>query len=172
MIDLRALTLTAPMGQAIVTAHPRAKRIENRPRPLPKHMLGHETVIAVHAGVKWDAVYAQVVWQMLGHNLCYQDQAGHIIGLMRLTGFQFTSRQQVISDAPEQLGWWGGPYGYEIASAEALRQPVPCPGGFHRGWWAVPEDVAARVLEQLPSWTALLQERRREFATRIAPVVS
>ncbi len=122
-------------------------------------MLGHKTIIAVHAGLGQSDVYEQIVQAMLGPHFDlggFATQAGHIIGLMRLTGRQYTSMQQVVESAPEQIGWWSGPYGYEIASAEALPDPVQCRHGFHRGWWTVPDDVVGRVLEQLPDWATTM----------------
>lgn len=198
--SLRALTLVQPMASAIVVADPRAKRIENRPRPLPKHMQGHETVIAVHAGLAWNDYYASLVGRLLGDAIDWDGLAAHrgcIVGLMRLTGRQYTEEsppmrvlrvEDVNGPSAEDLlmarsvlrwgfrvrfrteirvrfrtevdPWWSGPYGYEIASAQALAEPVSCPEGFHRGWWAVPEHVAERVLEQLPAWRDQLASSR------------
>lgn len=142
---MRALTLIQPMASAIVIAHPCAKRTENRPRPLPKHMQGHATVIAVHAGLGWSETYADLVRRLLGNAIDWDrivDYPGCIVGLMRLTGRQFT-----IGNPPKEDPWWSGPYGYEISTAIALPDPVPCRSGFHRGWWTVPNDVASHVLD-------------------------
>lgn len=142
--SLRALTLVQPMASAIIVADARSKRTENRPRPLPRHMQGHATVVAVHAGLGWDDAYAELVRRLLGDAIDWDRIAGHhgcIVGLMRLTGRQFTADAPPINDP-----WWSGPYGYEIESAAALPDPVPCRDGFHRGWWRVPDHVARLVV--------------------------
>lgn len=143
MIDLRALTFTAPMGQAIVVDHPRAKRFENRPKNLPKSMINVKTVVAVHCGLKFDNTYSGTVFDILGFADCsWNTQGGKIIGLMELSGRVFTSYPQ----SP----WFGGPFGYEISRAEALREPILSRGML--GFWRVPPVTAELIFEQLPTW--------------------
>lgn len=95
--DLRALTLIRPMSAAIVHG---SKRIENRPMNLPRAMRGVETVVAVHAGKKWDDLYERIVGMIDGQRtrihalpkLWYGDRLHDegIVGLMLLSGRVFT----------------------------------------------------------------------------------
>lgn len=141
---MRALTLIRPMAAAIVHG---SKRIENRPRDLPKNMHDVQTIVAVHAGKKWDEAYADVVHEIDGDH-CVTDEFGQyvtpyedrifdegIVGLMRLSGRTFTCRPSgIVAD-----DWWSGPFGYEILDAVAFEAPIPCRGAL--GWWTVPDDV-------------------------------
>jgi hypothetical protein len=144
---LRALTLVQPMASAIVVADARFKRTENRSRPLPRYMQGHATVVAVHAGLGWDDAYAELVRRILGDAIHWDRIAEHhgcIVGLMRLTGRQFTTDNPPVDDP-----WWSGPFGYEIEVAAALPDPILCREGFHRGWWRVPDGIASRVFASI-----------------------
>lgn len=152
---LRALTLIQPMASAIVCATPRAKRIENRPRSLPRRMLGQSTVVAVHAGAAWSRAYADLVTRLIGDAIDWRGadlHRGCVVGLMRLSGRQFVPGQPPVGPSGEVDPWWSGPYGYEVSDAEACAEPIPCRGGFHRGWWRLPTDVVASVYAQLPRW--------------------
>ena len=42
-----------------------------------------------------------------------------------------------------------GPVVYLLGEVRRLPTPVPCPGGFHRGFWTLPDDVACQVHAQL-----------------------
>lgn len=159
---MRGLTFIAPMGYAVVADHPRAKRLENRPRSLPKSMLGVETVIVVHCGMKWSEEYAATVVRIFGqsdksekHLRAAANQGGKIIGLMRLTGRQFTDEDPATTrfsllDNPVVDPWYAGPFAYEISEAIALPEPVPC-RGMH-GWWPVPDHVMPRIITQVEGW--------------------
>lgn len=159
MTDLRALTLIAPMGQAIVSSHSRAKRIENRPKSLPKGMLGQPTIVAVHCGLKWSDEYAETCHRIFGKPIdrdVAKEQRGHIIGLMRLSGYQFTTTKPPIVEytvdnrgrtVPVEDPWFGGPFGYEIEDAIALSKPIKCRGGM--GWWRVPLAATNQIIADL-----------------------
>jgi hypothetical protein len=154
-MTLRALTLIQPMASAIVADDPRRKTIENRPRSLPKTMLGKKTVIAVHAGLKWNEDYAALAMRILGSAVDWDRAAnlgGHILGLAEFTGRQFVAddaAKTIPRDHPGIL-WFSGPYGYAIGDAVALPEPVACRGAL--GWWPVPEEVTASIFAQAPAW--------------------
>lgn len=170
---MRALTLQQPMGWAIVNPHQKAKRIENRPKDLPKQMKDVETVVAVHAGKKWRDDYANMIAEILGIKEipCY-DEPG-IIGLMRLSGRVYTHSDPPIVGAtftratgmriPTADPWWAGNYGYEIKSAimfpqqEDGRPAIPCKGML--GFWTVPKELEAQIVEQ-PGFAAFVPECR------------
>ena len=165
---MRALTLVQPMAWAIVRG---TKRIENRPRNLPKAMRGVSTVVAVHGGRGWSDEYADVVSEIMRTNRVGCEHG--IVGLMRLTGRVWTHQDMhdYNTNSPQRDNndydlvreysirrrkydhrygvkvspWYSGPFGYEISDAVAFDQPIPCRGML--GFWTVPDDVllAARV---------------------------
>jgi hypothetical protein len=158
--DLRALTLIRPMSGAIVHG---SKRIENRPQDLPKAMRGKPTIVAVHAGKKWDDAYYDALLAIdLDRAYMRRGPADGavpprlrdegIVGLMILTGRVFTDADPPLRQcaapkyAPESAQgrnwyqadpWWAGPFGYEIDYAVPLAAPIPCPGAL--GFWRVPD---------------------------------
>lgn len=135
-----ALTLIQPMASAIVIADPNAKRIENRPQNLPAKLRNRETVVAVHAGKKWDDEYEAVVYSILGVHLQRgYVPAGAVIGVMTLTG-------KVYTDARSKP-WFSGPFGYEIKEARPIATPIACPGAL--GFWTLPDAVEFAVVEQI-----------------------
>src|SRR5579859_7896978 len=86
------------MAAAIVHG---TKRIENRPRNLPKAMRGVPTVVAVHAGRGWDDAYWDTLCRIDGRPnesppKCepYVARAQDLgfVGLMLLTGRVWTHR--------------------------------------------------------------------------------
>jgi len=148
LCDLRALTFIAPMGQAIVMDHPFAKRVENRPRSLPRKMRVVPSVVAVHCGLKWRDDYADTVSRITGITVL-DNLPGHVVGLMRLSGRQFTSAEEASSP------WWSGPFGYEISDAVRLDRPVALQGA--QGWFRVTLRAAGLILSQVadswhPAW--------------------
>lgn len=166
---MRALTFIAPMGQAVLARldnrrggladHPRRKTIENRPKGLPKNMLGHSTVVALHCGLKWSDEYADTCRSIFGKSyelIPGHIQHGQIIGLMWLTGRQFTTAPKALDTRFDYNPWFGGPFGYEIDEAVAFQNPVPCRG--MQGWWPVPSEVLGRIEVELctvaPGWGA------------------
>lgn len=145
---MRGLTLIAPMGQAIVWPSSCPKRIENREKSMPKIMVGVPSVVAVHCGLKWSPEYAETVFGILGS--AFDMQGGHIIGLMLLTGKQFTAHDPAMLTDGTVNPWFSGPVGYEIAEAEALPIPLVCRGGIN--FWPLLPDVEKKIWEQLPHW--------------------
>ncbi|MGN6110093.1 MAG: hypothetical protein ACTHU0_33615, partial [Kofleriaceae bacterium] len=80
------------MSWAIVADKPNPKRVENRPRPLPKAMQGVETIVAVHAGKQWSDEYAAAVAKIFCMPLdaIPRVDGGGIVGVMKLSGHTFT----------------------------------------------------------------------------------
>lgn len=153
MNRLRALTLIRPMAAAIVHG---SKRIENRPVNLPRAMRGVPTIVAVHAGKKWDDEYWATVLRVDGDgiSLPYGDHVGDegIVGLMRLTGRVFTEAPYVPYPSPLRAmrrdPWFSGPFGYEIDAVVAFPSPIPCRG--MQGFWPVPEAIADMISDAGP----------------------
>jgi hypothetical protein len=149
---LSALTLWQPMSWAICAPHPLAKDIENRPRTLPKAMLGRETVVAVHAGKVWSDEYANKINKIMGATSIPFHQDPAIVGLMRLTGRVFSADclpcVEHPDGAPRLNPWYSGPFGYEIADAIELPCALKIRGML--GFWPVPEDVVAAIQAQVP----------------------
>jgi hypothetical protein len=147
---MRALTLIQPMAAAIVHG---TKRIENRPRALPKSMQGVETVVAVHAGKCYRPDYEFTCDSIDGvpkgpHNIAIVPYQKHvhnegIVGLMLLSGRMFTQAPSRPFPPPTRGmyfdPWFGGPYGYEILAAIAFPGPIPCRG--MQGWWPLPKTI-------------------------------
>lgn len=149
-----ALTLIQPMGWAIVTPHPNAKRHENRPRDLPASMRGVETVVAVHSGKKWDDDYATLISRLLGVKEIPIFEG--VIGVMTLTGRVFAADyddwyvndgQAVWRVGKKPSEWCFGRFAYEIKDATQLATPVLCKGAL--GFWRLPDDVERQVRAQL-----------------------
>jgi hypothetical protein len=139
------LTLIQPMASAIVIVHPDAKRIENRPQNLPTKLRSVETVVAVHAGKKWDADYEATVYRILGVHLQRgHEPAGAVIGVMTLTGKVYTEAGSLVR--PDRL-WFSGPFGFQIKEARALAQPLPCAGAL--GFWKLRPELEDAVIDQL-----------------------
>lgn len=140
------LTLIQPMAAAIVLDHPLRKDVENRPRSLPASMLGVETTIAIHAGKKFDGVYASFVREILGTvPLPHAGVAGAIVGVATLTGRVFTSFREA-SEVGRAL-WYVGPWGYEIKSARSIPRPIPAKGML--GFWRLTDAQEHDLVEQL-----------------------
>ncbi len=147
---MRALTLIRPMAAAIVHG---TKRIENRPMDLPRAMRGVRTVVAVHAGKKWDDEYWETVHRLdttgissAGVPYAARCRDEGIVGLMALSGRVFTVANRALLEGV-RAAWFSGPYGYEIEHAIALPSPIPCRG--MQGFWPLPreieEDVTFRI---------------------------
>lgn len=163
---MKAITLIRPMSAAIVHG---TKRIENRPKNLPKLMLGVRTVVAVHAGKGWDPSYSQTLIELDGklrYTTTSQFTDEGIVGLMLLGGRVFTHRDVRDYDtcSPQRdnndydirreylldgvkvatpSSWYSGPFGYEILSAVAFPGPMPCRGML--GFWTMPAELEAAI---------------------------
>lgn len=152
---MRALTLNRPMGAAIVHG---TKRLENRPRDLPKAMRGRETIVAVHSGQDFSQHYAEAVLRIdaglpyttcnPGHDTPTAFDARGIVGLMRLSGRVLRGSPTVGFDTSDP--WYSGPFAYEIIGAIALLRAVPCSGML--GWWGLPDVIVKEIAGQVPSY--------------------
>lgn len=136
---MRALTLVQPMAWAIVAG---SKRIENRTRPLPRWMTGRRTLVAVHAGLKWQDGYADTVQRIMGVQPPPEARASGIVGAMVLSGRQWVANRGAAPTDP----WFGGPFGYEIEWAGSLVSPITGVKGL-QGFWPLPENVADVVAQ-------------------------
>lgn len=154
---MRALTLWRPWSDAIVHG---SKRVENRPLPPPRKLIG--TVVAIHAGKRYEAGE----WSMPdGYAPPSEEQSPKgIVGVARVVGaldlregrgptgrriWKPSATLWTMTDAHrrrlERLDddpWWAGPVGILLDEVTPI-PPVFCRG--HQGWWTVPETTAARV---------------------------
>lgn len=119
---MRALSVKQPWAWAIIHA---GKDIENRPRRT--HI--RET-IAIHASQRpakdWEEHYPEG-----GPRVPPPEQwvLGAIIGFVDIV--------DCFSDSPS--AWFCGPWGYALANARPLSEPVPCKGAL--GFWRVSDQV-------------------------------
>lgn len=146
---IRGLTLWRPWPWAFTHAD---KRVENRPWPAPRWIVGG--YVALHAGKTFDKDAARDM-----HDHCYTaaadnvptDPAAHpdsvIVAVARVTGCH------VHIGAPpkgtEPIPWAFGPYVWELPDVVTLGEPVPCRGA--QGLWKLPPDVLERVAAQMPA---------------------
>lgn len=132
---MKALTLIRPWDQAIVRPDI-GKDIENRDWRPPRSMLGQR--IAIHAGRKFDWEGQRFIYHRSGVSLQPDDcPAGHIVGTA------------VIADVVEFSGspWFFGRYGLKLTHRVQLRTPLACTGAL--GFWTVPDELEARILNEL-----------------------
>jgi hypothetical protein len=133
----RALTLWRPWPWTFLTM-PHAKRIENRPRPAPKALVG--SWVLLHAGRHWDAKRLNFIGARLPHFVPskYAHPTG-IVGALCLG-----SHVTACADLPaDQRRWWLGPVAIQVLGVVAFEQPIPCRGA--QGYWTVPADVMPAV---------------------------
>lgn len=148
---MRALTLIAPMGQAIIADHPLAKRVENRLRQIPDSVMKESNgVVAIHSGKKWNDEYVDTIRDILGIGVvdfakAQNEHAGKIIGLMRFSGKIYTPADPPTD--PTMRRWFTGPCGMEIVDAVALKEPIY--GRGRQSYWVVPEAEASLILQQV-----------------------
>lgn len=168
---MRALTLTQPWAGLVASG---IKLIENRPR----HMIKREDIgktFAIHASREnaW-GVYDRIVELApeLGHYIEVDGQRGGpaleshpwvllsqitsaVIAVAtldsildpRACGIDPDSDDARAALAPDQRRWFFGPIGYVLRDVRALATPVWCRGW--QGFWTLPDDIAARVDDQI-----------------------
>ena len=130
---MRALTIRRPWTDAILSGN---KDWENRSWPIPDKFLGQ--VIALHAGKKYENKSAEMMER--GYQPPKkEDSPTGIIGLIMFDRF-------VSVTWPTDTPWLFGPFGWHIRGVAPLETPIPCKGAL--GFWRVPEDVEAKILEQ------------------------
>ena len=125
---LKAITVHRPWAYAI--AH-LGKRIENRGWACP---LAPGSLIAIHAGRKYDKQGADWIRQTLGQD-CPPDGDKHPTGIVAIARF---TGNCTASDSP----WFVGPIGWQLADVVAIA-PVPVSG--QQGLWTVPDEWLPNV---------------------------
>ncbi|MBD1917186.1 MULTISPECIES: hypothetical protein [Cyanophyceae] len=125
---LKAITFHRPWAYAI--AH-LGKDIENRSWACP---LATGSVIAIHAGLKYDRQSADWLRQNIGLG-CPPDGSEHPTGIVAIARFvgNVTS-----SDSP----WFRGPIGWRLADVVAI-PAVPCSG--KQRLWLVPDELMPSI---------------------------
>lgn|SRR5574341_271103 len=159
--DLRALTCWRPWPSAIFAKHPNAKRVENRGKPPPRHLLGAH--IAIHAGQHAD--HGEWPWPAdVGTWVPRDGGPVGIRGVVRILGaLDCRNGQRIAHFRDEDITrknrlverlygldsdpWWAGPVGILLDDVVAI-EPVPCKGAM--GYWRVPDSVREVVFER---WT-------------------
>ncbi len=160
---MRALTLRQPWCFAITHL---GKRVENRTQRPPAALVGKR--IAIHAAkgvhpeyeaaaVEW--MHARGLWKPPSDGPCQGlgDLAqGAIVATARIArwfklspGHKPDPETLAPGAAPDEIQdspWFTGPVGILLADVVVLEEPVPARG--MQGWWPVPADVEARVMEQ------------------------
>ncbi|WOD37388.1 hypothetical protein [Nodosilinea sp. E11] len=126
--SLKAITLHRPWAYAI--AH-LGKRVENRGWACP---LAPGSLIAIHAGKKYDKQAADWIRQTLGQD-CPPDGDEHPTGIVAIARFV---GNVTASDSP----WFVGPIGWQLTEVVAI-DPVPCSG--QQGLWLVPDVLRPSV---------------------------
>lgn len=163
---MKALTYWRPWPTLILS---HGKDCENRTQPPPRDLIGER--VAVHAGKR----YGIGEWPFEGAPPADADCPLGIVGTVRIAGvldrrgrepIVWTPRQgRIARSAPlaelldieevpllarllklDQSPWWAGPVGILIEDPIALSRPIAISGS--QGWWPVPADVAAQVVEQ------------------------
>ncbi len=131
---MRALTVRQPWAWAIAQGY---KDIENRSW---KPRLERGDVLAIHAAratPDWDDV--QRVRKLIGRRGLVPEafDCGCVVAVVRYDGTVEVSRSR----------WFGGPVGWLLGGAKALRSPVDCNGQL--GLWTLPREIERRVRQRL-----------------------
>lgn len=166
---MRALTLHQPWAALVASG---VKLIENRPMRPMADAIGHR--IAIHAGLTFDEDAASMIvatFPDVQHNDAWWHRRrvhGKILATARLVGYvqqrgsafiaagatqlvagrvgAAEASAEAVANQPDQLRWFSGPIGYVLADVRALATPIACRG--MPGFWPVPADVEARILQQ------------------------
>lgn len=135
-----ALSIRQPWAWAIFFA---SKDVENRIWRPPVGMRGRRILIHASKGgsrTQYDHDVEQVLWarscaRLLRTPVPYFAEAprGCIVGAVTIVGWTRSSESV----------WFGGPWGWQLSNAVALKIPVACRG--ERGLFRIPDDVAAAV---------------------------
>lgn len=147
------MTLYTPWAGVVAAG---IKRVENRPWPPPKPLIGN--LLAIHAGLNHDkaaeaSMRAGAFAALLPRPYDEIRQAkGCIVAVARVVGSIYGFREMVEDEfkrrgMDSQYPWFFGPYGWLLEHTTELKAPVPC-RGFQRVW-KLPADVEAAVTAQL-----------------------
>jgi len=173
---MRALTLTQPWTGLVASG---LKPIENRPRPIIKREdFGKPFALHASREID-EAVYdriAQIAPELATRVSGFGDEinwafdvtqpwfqlsriTSAVIGVATIESavIEFTAADGAeyvvdlaskhVVDLGDQRRWFFGLIGYVLRDIRALATPVPCRGW--QGFWTLPDDVVARVEEQL-----------------------
>jgi len=170
---MRALTLTQPWAGLVASG---IKLVENRPRPMIKRE-DFGKPFAIHASREIDeSVYdriAEIAPDILkierrGESTirtvpCFRDwyrfsrDTSAVIAVATISDVVTTHNgwpahdlgdgRKLTVTLGDQGRWYFGPVGYLLRDVHALADPVPCRGW--QGFWTLPDDIEARVLDQL-----------------------
>lgn len=124
---MKAITLVRPWPFAILHA---GKRIENRSWTPHRFQLSVGSLLAIHAGSKWDQDGADWIDITFGIDVPPKSEhvAGAIVGIVRYAGIAYKS--------PDP--WFFGPVGWVLEDVRAI-EPIPHRGAL--GLWT-PDDAA------------------------------
>lgn len=138
---MRALTLWRPWPHSILRGD---KRIENRPWPCPKALIGQ--LIAIHAGKKWDAARELDILEELDLDEWPPEAlAEGIVGVARVVDVVRTEAE--LDGMGLSAKWFFGPFGWVLADVRALKEPIPIRGA--QGLWRVPLTIQKRIEEEV-----------------------
>lgn len=145
--DLLALTLHRPWDWAILEGH---KPVENRKWPPPQWLIGKR--LAIHSGLTYDEDGADWIQLNFGHlsvpeKAEMRDWAGHIVGLVTLTGFFKAGQLDLLNRPRGRDAWAFGPWCWEVSDPVKLQRPVRVRGA--QKLWRVPDDALAAIRRQV-----------------------
>jgi len=149
---------------------PRARKtIENRSKPPPRALLGHD--LGIHAAKRWDnggdtditfALMDLGAPEANAHRPDSESFEPGIWGLVRVVGWievdadlQLLRSETIDEVGPEVIAralrspWLSGPFGWLVDRPRKLTEPVEI-GGRQTLGWVVPPAVAAEVYRRLP----------------------
>jgi hypothetical protein len=141
-----ALTLHRPWPWAIFNG---GKPVENRTWRLPSKVMGK--VVAIHAGSGFN-VRAMVAMAQGDYGPkaravpLKSDHPTGIIGVVQFVGC-VKMGSGITPIERDWYPWFCGPFGWAIANAVELREPIPCKGAL--GFWRMPARLSAEVRKQL-----------------------
>ncbi len=138
---MRAFTFWQPWASMILAGH---KPWDNRPRPGPS-TIPPGTWIGLHAGYGFDSdrmPLIRALWPEVDAGMPFS--VGAVLGAWRYDGTWRAA--DVAARYPREARGAFGPHCLRIGAHVALDTPIPSrPGEFHRGFWTLPDDVAAQV---------------------------
>jgi hypothetical protein len=158
MGHVRALTLTQPWAGLVAAG---IKKVENRPR----HMIKRDAIgtrFAIHASREIDRdVYRRIfetapdlneapdpTWSPCASERTPWYRLSRITSaVIAVATLDRVVHSCVAIDLGDQRRWFFGPIGYVLRDVRALAAPVPCRG--FQGFWTLPDDVEASIVEQL-----------------------
>ena len=143
---MRALTLKPHWAHGV--AH-LGKRIENRSRRIPRHLVGSR--IAIHAGASLPAAWFAKLWQAGG---TYPEEPGSTNTLMAAQVVTRSIVATAVLSGNVLASTWNGPperwadpaatWWWILADVRTLGTPVHCQRG-QLGLWTLPSEVAEQL---------------------------